>query len=62
MPAKKKAKKGKKSKKSKKTDGDEDKKEDVEEAKIELPSFGWIKITVSNIPTPLYFAYAHSIS
>merc|ERR1712012_633153 len=49
-------KKGKKSKKSKKTDGDDEKKEDVEESKVELPSYGWIKITLRlcNSPTPQF--------
>lgn len=47
MPAKKK--KGKKGgkKKKKTTEGDEETKNENEELKVSLPTFGWIKITVS---------------
>ena len=45
--AKKKSKKGGKKGKKKPTDGDEEAKNENEEMKVELPKFGWIKITVS---------------
>ena len=45
-PKKKKGAKGKKKKKAAKGEGDEEKKED-EQFKIDLPHFGWVKITVS---------------
>lgn len=47
-PKKKKGAKGKKKKKAAKGEGDEEKKED-EQFKIDLPQFGWVKITVSII-------------
>ena len=49
MPAKKKkgGKKGKKKDKKKTADGDEETKNENEELKVDLPKYGWIKITVS---------------
>ena len=47
-PKKKKGKKGaKKGKKKAAGDGDEETKNENEELKVDLPTFGWIKITVS---------------
>lgn len=55
MPAKKKkGKKGKKGGKKKVAEGDEETKNENEELKVSLPTFGWIKITVSNLCT-IYF-------
>ena len=51
-PKKKKGAKGKKKKKAAKGEGDEEKKED-EQFKIDLPHFGWVKITVSSCCTLL---------
>ena len=51
-PKKKKGAKGKKKKKATKGEGDEEKKED-EQFKIDLPQFGWVKITVSSCCTLL---------
>ena len=50
MPAKKKKGKkgGKKKDKKNKGDGDEETKNENEELKVDLPKFGWIKITVSS--------------
>ena len=49
MPAKKK--KGKKGSKKKKAaaDGDENKTNENDQFKVEIPQFGWIKLTVSQI-------------
>ena len=49
MPAKKKkgSKKGKKKEKKKTAEGDEETKNENEELKVDLPKYGWIKITVS---------------
>ena len=48
MPPKKGKKKGKKGKKKKvAAEGDEDQKNENEELKVDLPTFGWVKITVS---------------
>ena len=48
MPAKKKkGKKGKKASKKKTAEGDEEAKEENEALKVNLPTFGWVKITVS---------------
>ena len=50
MPAKKKkGKKGKGAKKKKTTEGDEEAKAENEELKVNLPTYGWVKITVSFI-------------
>ena len=50
MPAKKKkGKKGKGAKKKKTTEGDEEAKNENEELKVNLPTYGWVKITVSFI-------------
>ena len=46
-PKKKKGKKGGKKGKKKSADGDEEQKNENEELKVELPKYGWIKITVS---------------
>ena len=49
MPAKKKkSKKGGKKKSKAAKEGDEETKNENEELKVELPKFGWIKITVSS--------------
>ena len=50
MPAKKKKSKkgGKKGKKKAEGEGDEETKNENEELKVALPTFGWIKITVSS--------------
>ncbi len=47
-PKKKKGAKGKKKKKAAKGEGDEASKEN-EEFKVDLPTYGWIKITVSQL-------------
>ena len=47
MAPKKKGKKGKKSKKKSSNPEDEEKKQENEELKVDLPKFGWVKITVS---------------
>ena len=50
MPPKKgKKKKGSKKKKKAAGEGDEDAKNENEELKVDLPKFGWVKITVSAI-------------
>jgi len=48
MAPKKKGKKGKKSKKKSSNPEDEEKKQENEELKVDLPKFGWVKITVSS--------------
>ena len=54
MPAKKK--KGKKGGKKKTTEGEKETKNENEELKVSLPTFGWIKITLKlcAAPTPEY--------
>ena len=44
-----KGKKGKKASKKKTAEGDEEAKEENEALKVNLPTFGWVKITVSFI-------------
>ena len=50
MAPKKKGKKGKKGKKKSSNPEDEEKKQENEELKVDLPKFGWVKITVSINP------------
>ena len=60
-PKKKKGAKGKKKKKAAKGEGDEEKKEN-EEFKVDLPHFGWVKITVScyTALTPFFIDFSFS--
>ena len=54
---KKKGKKGGKKKDKKNKDGDEETKNENEELKVELPKFGWIKITVSSVVLKAFVAF-----
>ena len=54
MAPKKKGKKGKGKKKKSSNPEDEEKKQENEELKVDLPKFGWVKITVSNIYLKLF--------
>ena len=53
-PKKKGKKKGGKGKKKSSNPEDEEKKQENEELKVDLPKFGWVKITVSNLIWTIY--------